>query len=137
VIEKANTVLEVDVAQPFRADGWSYVEAEVQDEEGEYLFGFGEELWAESGYDEGPWHEEKNDYDLSVTIPERGSYYLAFVGQGADAAYGGYSPAIETRVTVSKKKGSSLPFFAAGVLALVVGALMFMASLKPRLRLAT
>jgi len=135
VVERANTVLEVDVHQPFRADGWSYVEAEVQDEDGEYLFGFGEELWAESGYDEGAWHEEKNDYDLSVTIPEPGTYYLAFVGQGADAQLGGYNPAIETRVTVLERKGSSVPFFVAGILALLTGVLGFMVAAS-RIRLS-
>lgn len=128
VVERANTVLDVEVYQPFRADGWSYVEAEVQDEEGEYLFGFGEELWAESGYDGGSWHEEKNDYDLNVTIPEPGTYYLAFTAQAAGVQYGGYSPAIETRVTVEKKIGSSLPFLVAGILALLGGAFLFFAS---------
>jgi len=81
VVKKANTVLAINVEQQFRVDGWSYLEGEVLDADENYLFGFGDELWAESGYDEGNWHEEKNDYDLYVTIPEPGTYYLGFVGQ--------------------------------------------------------
>ncbi len=133
VVERPSTVLEVRVHQPFRTDGWSYVEAEVQDADGEFLFGFGDELWSESGFDDGAWHEEKNDYDLHVTIPEPGTYYLAFAVQAAGGQYGGYNPAVETRVTVKKKVGSSLPFLVAGILALLAGAFLFlMAATKVR-----
>ncbi len=133
---RPNTVLEVDVHQAFRMDGWTYLEAEVQDAEGEYLFGFGDELWAESGYDDGAWHEEKNDYDVCVTMPNPGNYYLAFAG--SDSGAGTISPpGFDVGVTVEEKHGSSVPFFAAGLTALILGAFMFLiASSKLRQQLA-
>jgi hypothetical protein len=53
--------------------------------------------------------------------------------QAAGGQYGGYNPAVETRVTVKKKVGSSLPFLVAGILALLAGAFLFlMAATKVR-----
>lgn len=127
---KANVVLEVDVRQRFNQDGWSFVEAEVLDEDENYLFGFGEELWAESGYDDGAWHEEKNDYDLRVTIPEPGEYYLGFKTEsGAQgAARPGARVGQEIRVTVSSHRASTVPFWTAGILGVLAGLFMWEAA---------
>ncbi len=129
-VKSRNTVLAIKVEQQFHKNGWSYLEAELLDQDENYLFGFGDEMWAESGYDEGHWHEEDNDYDLYVTIPERGTYYLAFTGQ-----VGTQGSAIATkvpdqvvwdfRVTVDRKSASTLPFWMAGIFGLLCGILMW------------
>jgi len=136
-IEDENTVLSVEIKQGFRQDGWSFIEGEVLDADEEYLFGFGDELWAESGYDGGHWHEEKNDSDVKVTIPEPGTYYLAFnASAGAQGSRGVGTPAgpqpsaigTPIKVTIQPMTGSSLPFLIAGILGLIIGLLLFEAA---------
>ena len=136
-ITKANTILSVEVHQPFRTDGWSYLEAEVQDPEGEYLFGFGDELWAESGRDsDGAWHEEKTDYDVDLTIPQAGTYYLAFSGSdsthpqgtqqvGVSPGQPNWSPGGDFAVKVVQRHGSWVPFLPPGIIALLLGPILF------------
>ena len=131
---KPNTILEIDVRQGFDKDGWSFVEGEVLDEEEQYLFGFGDELWAESGYDEGHWHEEKNHFDLKVTIPEPGEYYLGFVTESsAQGAVVGLGPSAggvgrDINITISAHRASNVLFWAAGIIGVLAGLFMWEAA---------
>lgn len=130
-VSKDNTVLEVGVRQPLNKDGWSFIEGEVLDKDQEYLFGFGEEVWRESGYDQGYWSETDDAFDLKVTIPKKGTYFLSFTTESA--------PTMSLRrtslrrrkndrpvagniwITVQPKMGSTVPFFIAGLVGLILG----------------
>jgi hypothetical protein len=118
-VKTDNTVYLIKVFQYIRKDNdWSAVTGNVLDQDKNYLFGFGQEFWKESGYDsDGRWTESKTKYDMKVTLP-KGTYYLEFETDR--------TPGIDTgiSVSVSKKMGSSLPFLAAGILALIIGVVM-------------
>ncbi len=114
--KKDNTVYLIKVFQSIRNDNaWSAVTGNVLDQDKNYLFGFGQEFWKESGYDsDGRWTESKTNYDMKVTLP-KGTYYLEFETDRSSGVDSGIS------VFVSKKLGSSLPFVIAGILALIIG----------------
>lgn len=132
-ITEPNTVLEVKVRQSLNLPGgssygtrstWSFVSGEVLDAEQEYLFGFGDELWKESGYDGTYWTESKDDYEVKVTIPESGTFYLGFtteLPQIGRAAGGSPGP---IAVRVERKRGSAIPHFVFGICAILLGLLM-------------
>lgn len=140
-ITDPGTVLQVTVKQPqtlptrrssrgFGSYGttsnstWTFVEGEVLDEDEQYLFGFGEELWKETGYDGSYWTESYDEFDLKVTIPDPGTYYLGFTTQVAP----GSSPGT-MQVRVDRMRGSAIPHFVFGIVAILLGLLLrFMTS---------
>ena len=132
-ITEAGTVLEIRVDQALNLSGgrrsfgtrstWSFVSGEVLDAEQEYLFGFGDELWKESGYDGTYWTEAKDDYELKVTMPEAGTYYLEFtteLPQIGRAARGSAGPIV---VRIDRATGSAIPHLMLGI-ALILGGLV-------------
>ncbi|MDA9817847.1 hypothetical protein N9C35_02265 [Flavobacteriaceae bacterium] len=97
---------------------WSFIEGEVLDSSKEYLFSFGKELWRESGYDsEGPWQENNNSYDVNITLPKVGIYYLNFKTENAQKLK-------SFSVIVNKKNGSSLPHLWFGIFTLIIGIIL-------------
>lgn len=115
-ISKKYAVYNIEVRKNIRRDGeWSFVSGDVLDSNKEYLFGFGSELWKESGYDsDGAWYEEKTDYDLKVTFPKPGNYFLRFKTESNSRDHGG------VLITLSPKIGSSLAHFILGVISLIM-----------------
>lgn len=96
---------------------WIFVEGEVLDSDKEYLFSFGGEMSRESGRDyEGSWSEINNQYNIKVTFPRSGKYYLKFKGEGNAHS----DPNII--ISVSKKNGSSLPHLWLGIITLIIAA---------------
>lgn len=134
-ITEPGTVLEITVQQalvapsdPYGGGGstWSFVGGEVLDDEHEYLFGFGGELWAESGFDGSYWTESDTTYDLKVTMPEAGTYYLGFNTES--------DPNIQPNditVTIDRKRGSAIPHFVLGLVGVVFGFFMSLIASKP------
>ena len=130
-----NTVLDVDVSQTLQKEGWSFVSGELLNAEEETLFGFGDELWWETGVDsEGySWNESVRTYDLKITVPETGTFYFDFsVESGLKAGVRGppgaaaAAPKPETylsqiNVKITKKAGSALPHLVFGIFALLAG----------------
>lgn len=118
-VDKNRAVYQITVAQNINRDGqWNHVEGAVLDVKKNHLFSFGEEFWKESGYDDGgAWTERKTDYTIKVTL-QKGSYYLGFdaenVGPGAS----------QIHVIAKPKSGSAVPFFTAGVIALILGVIV-------------
>lgn len=113
--KKYNETYAIRVAASLPVNTWSFVEGEVLDEEKEYLFSFGKELWHETGRDsDGPWTESENNYTMKITLPEPGTYYFRFKTQGR------YDVAA-LRVVISKRYGSSLPHIMLGLFALTIG----------------
>lgn len=118
-VRENNEVYLIKVHQSIRAYGtWSVVEGSVLDKDKNYLFGFSDELGSYAGRDsEGSWTEVKSDYKMKITMPQKGTYYFSFSFQTNNPG------AVEQmRVTVARKKGSSLVLFWAGILALAFGA---------------
>ncbi len=122
-IDKDRTVLQITVAQDIRSDGaWNQVEGAVLDEQKNHLFSFGEEFWKESGYDDGgSWTESKTDYTIKVLL-QRGTYYLGFQAEQVNQVTG------SIQIIAKKKGGSAVPLFTAGVIALILGVILYQMS---------
>ena len=132
-VTEDNTVLQVLVRLPVRQiqdtygygdapNGWAVVTGELLSANKDTLFSFSDELWAESGYDEGHWTEIKNNYDLKLTVPAKGTYYMYMDIESKDLELGTLG------VRVDRMVGSTVPHFAAGFLGLLLGLLVFLVS---------
>lgn len=113
-IGRGGIVLTVDIKAPLPDQSWTFVEAELLDDDKDYIFSFGNELWRESGRDsDGPWSETDDSLSMKLTIPDPGQYYLNIKTQGT------VTPE-SLHVRVVRRLGSSIPHFAFGVLALLI-----------------
>lgn len=100
-------------------NSWAFVEVQLLDARGEYLFSMGDELSFYSGRDsDGPWTERKDSYVGKMTIPEAGSYYIRVLVQRSAASAGALY------VSVSRLYGSSLPYLVAAIAALVIAVVL-------------
>ncbi len=115
-VKKDFSVYEIKVNQYMPSYGqWSFVGGDVLDENKEYLFGFGKELWKEKGYDsDGSWSEAVTNYDMKVTFPKKGDFYLQF-----NAEMSRPNAAGEIGVIISPKRGSSLAHVILGIISLI------------------
>ncbi|SMC71010.1 hypothetical protein SAMN05880593_10554 [Rhizobium sp. RU36D] len=113
-IHDSGQVVKVQISTNILVNRWSFVEAELLDNQKEYLFSFGKELWHETGNDDGVWEEADEAYEMKFTVAEPGDYYLKIKTQGD------YTPGVIT-VSVASTVGSSVPHFAFGVITLVIG----------------
>ncbi len=59
-----------------RYQRWSFVTAELLDQDKEYLSSFGGEFWHYAGYDDGAWEESEDEYQATLLIPSPGTYYV-------------------------------------------------------------
>lgn len=123
-IDKDRMVYQITVAQDIRSSGaWNQVEGSVLDKQKNHLFSFGEEFWAESGYDDGgSWSESKTDYTIKVLL-QSGTYYLGFESEQVSQVTG------SIQVVGKQKSGSSVPLFTAGVIALILGVIFYQMAL--------
>ncbi|MEW8625620.1 MAG: hypothetical protein AB2551_07705 [Candidatus Thiodiazotropha sp.] len=120
-IEEESEVLEIVVTQHVGDRHWSAIEAEVVDEKGNYLFAFSDELWFETGRDsDGPWQEGKNKYDISVTFPRPGNYFIHFSSENSRSSSVG-----DINVKANKKLGSSVAHLWLGAISFVIGVALF------------
>ena len=116
-VDEENEVVEIVIAQRVGNRQWSSVEGRVVDASGNYLFAFSEELWFESGYDaEGAWQEGKNHYDISVTFPKPGDYFIDVSSVNSRSSGVG-----DIHVKANKKVGSSIAHLWLGFLSLIIG----------------
>lgn len=110
-----NQVFRIRVAADVTTNSWSFVEGELLDAEKEYLLSFGQELWDETGSEDGEfWAEADEIYAMKLTVPHPGQYYLNIKTQG---------PIVPSQITVaiSRVYGSSIPHLAFGVITLLIG----------------
>lgn len=115
---KRNEVFSVGINASIPVQTWAFVEGEVLNQNKEYLFAFGKELWSETGRDsEGRWSEKKIDYKIKVTFPEPGEYFFNFKSAGNTIPN-------DLKVKIVKKRGSALPHFWFGLVALVIGLIL-------------
>ena len=116
-VKEEYSVYRIAVTQTLNAYGiWSFVGGEVLDERKEYLFGFGKELWKDRGVDyEGyAWSEQETTFDLKVTFPQKGVYFLRMTVETNQPSAAG-----SVIVKVTPKQGSSLAHFILGILSLI------------------
>jgi len=132
---EADTVLDIEVHQTLQKEGWAFVSGELLNADEETLFGFGDELWWETGRDsEGySWNESVRSYGLKITVPEAGQFFFDFSVEaglkGASRAAPGAAaaaPKPETylsgmTVKITKKAGSGLPHLVFGIFAVLGG----------------
>lgn len=117
-VQKYKEVYEITIASSLPENSWAFVEGEVLDAEKDYLFSFGKELWHETGYDsDGAWRESDNNYSMKLTFPQPGQYYLNLKTEGS------YNPDA-VQVTISKKRGSSIPHMVFGIFTLLIGIIL-------------
>ena len=120
-VEKNMSVYSVWVKQDMNYGNWSFVQGEVLDANKEYLFSFGGEFWAETGYDsDGSWSEKDTSFDISLTFPKKGTYYLKFITESSNSA-----AVRNVQVAVKRKMGSSLGFTVMGILSLIIGVVLY------------
>ena len=104
------------------------------DQDKNYLFGFGKELWKESGFDsDGSWTEQDTDLNIKITFNKSGTYYLRFnadsnnTGTSTTSSFNSQSnSSSDLQVTVSPKRGSSLIHFILACISLILGIGLFL-----------
>ncbi|VAX28599.1 hypothetical protein MNBD_NITROSPIRAE01-787 [hydrothermal vent metagenome] len=118
-IDSNRTVLQVKVSQDVPRNGpGNQVTGIVLDEQKNPLFSFGEEFWSETGYDDGgSWAEQKTAYDIKITL-QKGTYFFELDSDSPAASQS------KIHLLVKKKGGSAVPFFIAGIVALIIGVIM-------------
>ncbi|MEE4354864.1 MAG: hypothetical protein V2I97_00240 [Desulfococcaceae bacterium] len=114
------SVYKIGIRQSVPYGHWSHISGEVLDKNKKPLFGFGDELWAETGYDsEGRWSEKKDAYDYKILL-DKGTYYLDFSLECSNP------PCKSFLMTVEKKRGSAVPFIIPGIIFILLGILIHM-----------
>ena len=91
------------------------------DENKNYLFSFGRELWAAKGVDsEGyRWAEIDNKFKTSFTIKKPGKYYIKISSEDSKKV------SSDIHVRLQGKRGSGVPHFIAGLISLIIGVIMY------------
>ena len=119
VTENKGETFEVNIVASLPNQSWSVIEGEVLNEEKEYLYSFAKELWYETGRDsDGYWSDNNNNYKMKMTFPDAGKYYLTFKTESNNMPQ-------QATVTVSKKRGSSLPHLWFGIICILAGLFMY------------
>ena len=114
-VDKDRAVYEIVVSQSISINQWSLISGEVLDHNKNYLFGFGKELWKESGHDtDGTWVASQTNYEAKIKL-QKGTYFLNFESEHAK----GINAVIT--VEINRKAGSILPFIIAGIAAMLAG----------------
>ena len=120
-IKKDNTVCTIKSYQDVALNQSSFLTGNVLDENKQYLFGFGKDLWNEEGNDdEGYWHETENNYETRVTFPIKGKYYFEFEAEPTDP-----NQISDMYVEIAQKQASSLIFQWFAWLSLISAGILF------------
>lgn len=121
-IAKNGTVLTVDVSQSLPLRAWSFVSVALLDARKQWLIGFGDEFWHESGNDDGYWEEADTHYEATLTIPEDGRYYLQVKPENNMPPNAATGNVITVRATT--RRFSTVPHFAVGMVAVILGLIL-------------
>ncbi|MDL2260176.1 hypothetical protein LJB99_04815 [Deltaproteobacteria bacterium OttesenSCG-928-K17] len=122
-VDKYKAVYSVEIKLAGLPDNsWAYVEGELLDENQNYLFSFGRELWRESGVDGGEaWSESALRHEVKFTIPKPGRYYINLT-LDQSGAFNEARPSV-VELKISRRLGSSLPHLVFGIICLGFGLL--------------
>lgn len=106
-VEQANSNMQIAVAQwPISVGTWVAVDVEVLDENKQYLFGFGDEFWHETGYDEGHWDESNNSMYMNIHFEKAGDYYLSLTAESNS----NLATIADYKVSLARLRGSGVAF---------------------------
>ncbi|MFB6306049.1 MAG: hypothetical protein ABEH43_03525 [Flavobacteriales bacterium] len=113
-----------------KKNNWSSIELELLDENKKYMMGFGEELWAEHGRDvEGYyWEERKSNYEMNITIPEKGKYYIRVKNEMK------IPEKKNIVVKIEEQQGSSFLYTIMAVICLIGGVIAFLIKNKEAIK---
>lgn len=124
-VSKKSTVYYISVACRLVANSWSYVEAELLDEDREYIFSFGRELWHEAGRDsDGAWEESARVLDLNLTNLEPDEYYILLKAR-QNPQTGGALP-LWAYLSVKRQIGSPIPHALFGTMCLAASFILLL-----------
>jgi len=116
--QKPNRVFKIAINQNVSVNAFSSVEGEVLDANKNYLFGFGNELWAEAGRDaEGYWSESKTNMSHKFTLKKPGEYHIKITSTPRNPADIG-----TMNITVTQKAASSLYHFILAIISAIAAA---------------
>lgn len=134
-VEKDKTVVELKARQPLEYGHSSYVSGDVLDQNKNHLFSFGKEFWAETGYDmDGHWSESDTSMKSKFTLQQAGTYYIRLTSEHSQQNCSDIDLACQDRakkvnanisVSVSQKRGSSLPHLIAGIFGLLIAVVLY------------
>ncbi len=113
LVKEKNASYEIVIKNNVALNKWSFIEVNVLDKDKNYLFGFGDGMWHESGYDEGPWEESKTDFSMDITFKDPGEYYFEVKADRNDGA----GNAIV--INIVKEKGSNVPFITLAIISII------------------
>ena len=117
-VAKYNETYTITITASMRSRSWSFIEGQVLDYNKNYLFSFGKDLWDEEGRDaDGYWRDINNTYDITVTFPKPGAYYIRLQSEYNKAPR-------NVTIRVYRQLGSGIPHFWLGILALLAGVLL-------------
>ena len=120
VVQRPGETYELRVKSYVPTNRWSFIEVQVLDQQEEYLYSLGNELWHETGRDsDGKWRERKDQFDTAITFPEPGFYYFNFL---VDKNFKQQHKVLT--VKVSKRNGSSLAHSVISIILLIVGLIL-------------
>ncbi|WP_338519798.1 hypothetical protein [Alteromonas gracilis] len=116
-VDKPYTAFEVYTAVGLPANHWTFVEIEVVNHKGDYLYSFGQELWHETGRDsDGNWTDVRYDFDTDLTFPETGKFFLNFM---VSSKANKHPSRLKVRLT--KRNGSAMLHFWTGLILIISG----------------
>lgn len=95
---------------------WSDVSIRIEGRKGDKVLAFGSDFWKASGYDDGPWSENKNRYEMNTVFPVAGTYTLHVEHNSNPPNY--HRP---IGVELQRQRGSTIPLMVLGVIALLGG----------------
>lgn len=113
VITESNRIVRFNVVVRLPVGYAQYVELEVYDEQDNFLFSIGNELWHEQGYDsDGHWREDHSVNTVKARFEQPGTYFFRVISQTRETRH---RPII---ISFAQLNGSSRP-------ALITGWILF------------
>ena len=134
-INDENTTYQIDYKGILSIRDSLHVTIEVLDQNKKVLYAFGKDMWRERGVDhEGySWEEQDSEGDGKIVFKEPGTYFIKLSIE--NDLKKPYNP--KMKVKVQKIRGSHLPHLISGIIALLIGILLYFKEMSKNDRLKT
>ncbi len=117
-----NSLFKIKASQKIYSYGnWCYLSGEVLDKNKEYLFGFGKELYRETGRDsDGTWYENITSYSTVVNLKKPGTYYFKLYNESES------NPRKVGNITysISMQEASNVPYVILSIFSIIAGVIL-------------
>ncbi len=117
-----NSLFKIKASQKiYNYGNWCYLSGEVLDKNKEYLFGFGKELYRETGRDsDGTWYENKTSYSTVINLKKPGTYYIKLYNESES------NPRQVGNITysISAQKASNVPYVMLSIFSIIAGVIL-------------